>query len=129
MQRQYETVIIFTPVLSDSEIKKALEGYKKSLTDQGTTVVAEDHWGLRQLAYPIRKKTTGIYHILQHESNPDSIAKLEVDFKRDESIMRFLTVSLDKFAVDYYDKKRKGLIGKKKPAAVEAEGEETSKAK
>jgi small subunit ribosomal protein S6 len=104
---QYETVFIMTPVLSDDQMKETVKKYQKFLKDGGAEIVFEDNWGLRKLAYPIQKKSTGFYYLIEFKAAGDLIRKLEVDFKRDERIIRFLTVKLDKHAVIYNEKKRK----------------------
>ena len=106
MLKNYETVFIMTPVLSDEQMKEAVGKFQKILKDKGAEIVHEDHWGLRKLAYPIQKKTSGFYHLIEFKSEGPLVADLEVAFKRDERILRFLTVSLDKHAVAYSEKKR-----------------------
>ncbi len=121
----YETTMILTPVLSDEEVKQTISSYTALLKENGAEIVQEDHWGLKQLAYPIAKKTTGVYHWIQFKAPGDVVAKLEIQFVRNDKIMRFLTVSLDKFAVDYNERKRNGLIGRKnfkKAEPVKTEG-------
>ncbi len=115
MQRQYETVIIVTPVLSEEDLKKTYDNYIAFLKKNKAEIIHEEKWGLKQLAYPIKKKTTGYYYLFEYKAEPEVIALLEKEFSRDESIMRFLTTKLDKYAIDYNDRKRKGLIGKGKP--------------
>jgi len=107
MVRQYETVFIMTPVLSDEQMKEAVQKFQAYLKDKGAEIVFEDHWGLRKLAYPIQKKSTGFYHLIEFKADPSLVANLEVEMKRDERIIRFLTVSLDKFAIAYNEKKRR----------------------
>jgi small subunit ribosomal protein S6 len=107
MVRQYETVFIMTPVLSDEQMKEAVSKFQKYLKDKGAEIVFEDHWGLRKLAYPIQKKSTGFYHLIEFKAEPALIAEMELEMKRDERIMRFLTVSLDKYAVVYNEKRRR----------------------
>lgn len=100
-----------TPVLSLDQTKETVEKFKTLLKDNGAKVVNEEDWGLKKLAYPIQKKSTGFYQLFQFEADGEVIAKLELAFKRDERIMRFLTVRLDKHAVEYAVKrldKRKG---------------------
>jgi small subunit ribosomal protein S6 len=110
MEKRYETVFILTPVLSDDQAKEAAKKFKKNITDLGGKIVNEEHWGLRKLAYPIQKKTTGFYHLIEFAgSGEDIVGNLELAFKRDERILRFLTVALDKHAATYADK-RKGLM-------------------
>ncbi len=106
MLKSYETVFIMTPVLSDDQAKETVSKYKKMLTDNGCKIVNEDHWGLRKLQYPIQKKTTGFYHLFEFQAPPTFVAELEVTYKRDERLLRFLTVALDKHAVAYSEKKR-----------------------
>lgn len=122
MEKRYETVFILTPVLSDDQAKEAAKKFKKTITDLGGKIVNEENWGLKKLAYPIQKKTTGFYHLLEYAGEgQDIINALELTFKRDERILRFLTVALDKHAVAYADK-RKGLVAdgkvKKKETAT-----------
>jgi small subunit ribosomal protein S6 len=117
--QQYETVIILTPLLSEEAVKEVLAKFSKLMTDNGAEIVQEDNWGLRKLAYPIEKKTTGFYHLTEYRAPGEFINKLEVEYRRDERVMRFLTISLDKHALAYNEKKRSGAFNKKKPAKVE----------
>jgi small subunit ribosomal protein S6 len=114
MEKRYETVFILTPVLSDDQAKEAAKKIKKTITDLGGKIVNEEHWGLKKLAYPIQKKTTGFYHLFEFAGEGQEIVnKLEVTYKRDERILRFLTVALDKHAAAYADK-RKGKLAEGK---------------
>ncbi len=106
MIRQYETVFIMTPVLSEDQMKEAVKKVKDFLTGKGAEIVLESNWGLRKLAYPIQKKSTGFYYLIEFRAGGDIIADLEVMYKRDERCLRFLTVALDKHAIAYNDKKR-----------------------
>src|SRR5690554_3796735 len=112
--QQYETVIILTPLLSEDATKEVIAKFKNILTEGGAEIVHEDNWGLRKLAYPIQKKSTGYYHLTEYRAPGELINKLEVQYKHDERIMRFLTVSLDKHAIAYNEKKRSGAFNKKK---------------
>ena len=106
MLKQYETVFIATPVLSDVQMKEAVAKYVDLIKDNGGEVVYEQDWGLRKLAYPIQKKTTGFYHLIEFKAEPAFIAKLETQYRRDERIIRFLTFAMDKHAVAYAEKRR-----------------------
>ncbi len=112
-QNQYETVFILTPVLSEAQMKDAVEKFKAVLTDNGAELLNDEPWGLRKLAYPIQHKSTGYYQLFEFKANPELIATLETEYKRDERILRFLTTKLDKFGADYSDRRRNGKIGKK----------------
>ncbi|MDQ3192377.1 MAG: 30S ribosomal protein S6 [Bacteroidota bacterium] len=106
MSNRYETVFIMTPVLSEEQTKEAVNKYKQYLLDNGAKIMHEENWGLRKLAYPIQKKSTGFYHLIEFEAEGTVISGFEVQYKRDERILRFLTVALDKHAVAYAEKKR-----------------------
>jgi small subunit ribosomal protein S6 len=111
---QYETVFILTPVLSEDQMKEAVKKYEDYLSKHGAEIVHRENWGLRKLAYPIQKKSTGFYQLFEFRNDGSAIAKLEVEFKRDERILRFLTVKLDKHAVAYNEKKRRAKETEKK---------------
>jgi small subunit ribosomal protein S6 len=107
MTKQYETVMILNPVLSQEQVADTVQKFKKILTDNGAMVVFENNWGLRKLAYPIQKKNTGFYHLYEFKAEGEAIKKLEIEYKRDERVMRFLTIVLDKHSIAYNEKKRK----------------------
>ncbi len=113
MVRQYETVFIMTPVLSDEQMKEAVSKFQDYLKNKGAEIVFEDHWGLRKIAYPIQKKSTGFYHLIEFKADTQLVRDFEVELKRDERVIRFLTVALDKFAVAYNEKRRR----EKQPAS------------
>lgn len=106
MQNHYETVFIITPVLSDPQMKETVMKFKNLIKDNRGEIVYEEEWGLRKLAYPIQKKTTGFYALIEFKADPAFISKLETEYRRDERIIRFLTVKLDKYAIEYNQKKR-----------------------
>jgi small subunit ribosomal protein S6 len=107
MTHPYETVFILTPVLSQDQMKEAVDKFRKYIAGNGAEIVHENNWGLRKLAYPIQKKNTGFYYLIEFKADAQMVAKLELEYKRDERVMRFLTVALDKHAVAYNAKKRK----------------------
>ena len=113
MIKQYETVFIATPVLSDSQMKEAVAKYIDLIKANGGEVVYEEDWGLKQLAYPIQ-------HKIEFKASPEFIATLETQYHRDERIMRFLTVSLDKHAVAYAEHRRQVRAAKAAAPKVEA---------
>jgi small subunit ribosomal protein S6 len=106
MLNHYETVFILTPVLSDAQMKEAVEKFKALLTDSGATIMNEELWGLKKLAYPIQKKSTGFYTLLQFDAPASVISTLETNFRRDERVLRFLTFRLDKYAYEYAEKRK-----------------------
>lgn len=114
----YETVFILTPVLSDEQAKEAVQKFESEIRSLGGKVTHTESWGLRKLAYPIQKKSTGFYFLIEFEAPGSAVADLEVTYKRDERIMRFLTVRMDKDHLEYSGKRRARLGSKK---VVEAE--------
>jgi len=118
MINNYEVVFIMTPVLSEEQMMDTVTKFKKILTDNGSEIVFENNWGLRKLAYPIQKKTTGFYYLVEFKASGEMIAKMETEFKRDERVMRFLTVRLDKHAIAYNEKKRRNAALKKEEEKV-----------
>ena len=125
MIKQYETVFIATPVLSEAQMKEAVAKYTQLIRDNGGEVVYEEDWGLRQLAYPIQHKTTGFYYLIEFNADTQFVATLETQYHRDERIIRFLTVALDKDAAAYAEKRRNNKAAK---AAAPAAEEEAPKA-
>ncbi len=119
--RRYETTFIVTPVLSDGEIKQAAESYISHIKKAGAEIVHVDQMGLKQLAYPIKKRNSGVYYSVEYSAeNGEMIDGLELAFRRDERIMRFLTIKLDKFGIKYNEDKRSGIIGKRKKEREDA---------
>ena len=106
MLNHYETVFITTPVLSEIQVKEAVEKFKAVITENGGNIEHEEAWGLRKLAYPIQKRTTWFYHLMQFEGEGTLVDKLETSYRRDEKVIRFLTFRLDKYAYEYALKRR-----------------------
>ena len=120
MIKQYETVFIATPVLSDSQMKEAVAKYTKLIADNGGEVVYEEDWGLKQLAYPIQHKTSGFYYLIEFKADPQFVATLETQYHRDERIIRYITVALDKHAVAYAEHRRAKKAAKAAEPVAEA---------
>ena len=103
---QYETVFILTPVLSDVQMKEAVEKFKGILAAEGAEIINEENWGMKKLAYQIEKKSTGFYQLLEFKAEPTVVEKLELNFRRDERVIRYITVKLDKYAAEYAAKRK-----------------------
>ncbi len=106
MLNHYETAFILTPVLSEQQMKEAVDKFEELLKNNGAQILNREEWGLRKLAYPISGKTTGFYAIMQFDVEPSVIATLETEYRRDERVIRFLTFRLDKYAYEYAEKRR-----------------------
>ena len=107
MLNHYETVFIATPVLSDAQMKEMVQKFKSLIEGEGGEIVYEEDWGLRKLAYPIQKKSTGFYYLMEFKAEGAFIQKFETEYRRDERVIRFLTFAMDKHAVEYSEKRRK----------------------
>ena len=107
--QNYETIIITTPVLTDAQVKETLSRYTSFLKENKCKIINEENWGLKKLAYPIQKKNNGYYLLIEFQGEGDIINKLEINYKRDVNIMRFLTTRQDKYAVEYSERRRKKI--------------------
>ena len=112
--QNYELMVIFTPVLSEEEYKNAQKKFTSLVTDNGGEIMHENPWGLKSLAYPIQKKTTGLYWVLEYSAPTDFNEKLKTQLLRDESVLRHMYTALDKYASEYNAKKRNGVSTAKK---------------
>ena len=122
---RYETVFIMTPVLSAEQVAETVKKYRASIASNGGKIVHEDAWGLKKLAYPIQKKTSGFYHLIEWEAAGTAVLPFETEFRRDERIMRFLTTAMDKHHITYAQSRRdKSNRKEEAPAKEEASTEE-----
>lgn len=112
----YETVFILTPVLSADQTKETVAKFTKVLTDNGAEILNEEAWGLKKMAYAIDKKSTGFYNLVEFKAEPAVIEKLETAYRREEKVIRFMTVKLDKYASAYAEKRRNKLAKKEEEA-------------
>ena len=112
VMNNYETVFIATPVLSDVQVKEVLDKFQGVITENGGQIVNVEEWGLKKLAYPIQKKTTGFYFFIEFTGEGSLINTLETQYRRDERVIRFLTFKQDKYAVEYSEKRRAKLANK-----------------
>ncbi|WP_435262791.1 30S ribosomal protein S6 [Tenacibaculum sp. nBUS_03] len=110
----YETVFILNPVLSEGQIKETVQKFEDYLTSKGAEVIYKENWGLKKLAYPIEKKKSGFYHLIEFKATGDTITPFELEFRRDDSIMRYLTVKLDKHAAAWAEKRKERVKSSKK---------------
>ena len=120
MLQKYETVFIATPVLSEAQMKEAVAKYTSLIRENGGEIVYEENWGLKQLAYPIEHKTSGFYYLIEFKAAPEFVQTLETQYHRDERIIRYLTVALDKDAVAYAEKRRGNKAAKAAAPVAEA---------
>ncbi len=132
MEKRYETVFILTPVLSEEQAKEAAKKFAQYLKQQKAKILHEETWGLKKLAYPIQKKSTGFYFLTEYTSDSPSLVKdFETQFRRDERVLRYLTVHLDKFAIEYAERRKSKAKGSatvsasKKRKSAKVKNEET----
>jgi small subunit ribosomal protein S6 len=107
----YELMVIFTPILSEEDYKAAQRKFTDLVTENGGEIVSENPWGLKSLAYPVQKKTTGLYWVTEFRSSSDFNEKLKIQLLRDDNVMRHMVTKLDKHAIEYNARKRSGVRG------------------
>ena len=112
----YETVFIMNPVLSEEQVKETVKRYASYLKSNNAEIVSEENWGLKKLKYAIQKKKSGFYYLIEYKANGAILSNMDVEFKRDETVLRWLTVKLDKFAAEYAVRRRNRLSETKKSA-------------
>ncbi len=110
--KHYESVFILNPVLSEQQVKETVSKFESFLTSRGAEMVSKEDWGLKKLAYEIQHKKSGFYHLFEFTAPGDIISEYETEFRRDERVMRFLTVALDKHAVSWAERRREKLKAK-----------------
>lgn len=109
---QYETVFILNPVLSDTQVKETVKKFEDYLVSKGAEMIWKEDWGLKKLAYEIQHKKSGFYHLFEFKASPEVLIAYETEFRRDERVMRFLTVTLDKHAISWAERRREKLKSK-----------------
>ncbi|MFV0531199.1 MAG: 30S ribosomal protein S6 [Flavobacteriales bacterium] len=112
MTNQYETVFILTPVLSEAQVKEAVTKFEDFLKENNAEIVHKENWGLKKLAYSIQNKKNGFYHLIEFKGDSDIVDKLEVAYRRDERIIRYLTVKMDKHHADFAVRRREKISSK-----------------
>ena len=121
--KNYETVFILNPALSEEQVQKSVDKYEKYLKSNGAKIISKEIWGLKKLAYTIENKNSGFYNLLEYTAPADVVSSIELDFTRDETIMRYLIVTLDKHAIAWAEKRRNRGVKKsstKKSSAKKA---------
>lgn len=113
IMNHYETVFILNPVLSETQVKETVAKFEEFLASKGAQMVSKEDWGLKKLAYEIQHKKSGFYHLFEYKVEGSAIKELETEFRRDERVMRFLTVTLDKHAIAWAERRREKLKTKK----------------
>jgi len=121
MQTQYETITIMSPLLTEDQVKEVSGKFHDYLTQNQAEIVHEESWGLRKLAYPIKKKSTGFYNLIEFKSDPTLIQKLEIEYKRDERILRFLTVAQNKHAMAFSERRKRGEFNRERKERVKTD--------
>ena len=121
--KNYEVLFIMTPLLNEGQMQETVEKFRQVLKENGADIIHEESWGLKKLAYPIQKKNTGFYQLFEFQGPTTIVDALEIAFRRDEKIVRFLTTALDKHAVSYNERRRRGEMNQQKQAKKEKEAQ------
>merc|ERR1712071_226458 len=112
IMNHYEAVFILNPVLSEVQVKETVSKFEDFLTSRGAKMVSKEDWGLKKLAYEIQHKKSGFYHLFEFQAPADIIIAFETELRREERIMRFVNVSLDKHAISWAERRREKLKSK-----------------
>lgn len=121
--KNYEVLFIMTPLLNEVQMQETVEKFRQVLKENGADIIHEESWGLKKLAYPIQKKNTGFYQLFEFQGPTTIVDALEIAFRRDEKIIRFLTTVLDKHAISYNERRRKGEMNQQTQAKKEKEAQ------
>jgi len=121
--KNYETVFILTPLLNEAQVQETIEKFRQVLKENSADIIHEENWGLRKLAYPIQKKSTGFYILMEFSGPSEIVDQLEIAYRRDEKVVRFLTTVLDKHALSYNERRRNGEMNQQKAAKREKEAQ------
>jgi small subunit ribosomal protein S6 len=121
--KNYEVLFIMTPLLNESQMQETVEKFRQVLKENGADIIHEESWGLKKLAYPIQKKNMGFYQLFEFQGPTTIVDTLELAFRRDEKIVRFLTTVLDKHAISYNERRRNGEMNQQKQAKKEKEAQ------
>ncbi len=121
--KNYETVFILTPLLNEAQVQETIEKFRQVLKENSADIIHEENWGLRKLAYPIQKKSTGFYILIEFQGPAEIVDQLEIAYRRDEKVVRFLTTVLDKHAISYNERRRNGEMNQQKAAKREKEAQ------
>src|SRR3712207_935504 len=121
--KNYETVFILTPLLNEAQVQETVEKFRQVLKENSADIIHEENWGLRKLAYPIQKKSTGFYVLIEFAGPAEIVDQLEIAYRRDEKVVRFLTTVLDKHALSYNERRRNGEMNQQKAAKREKEAQ------
>ena len=121
--KNYETVFILTPLLNEAQVQETVEKFRQVLKENSADIIHEENWGLRKLAYPIQKKSTGFYILIEFAGPSEIVDQLEIAYRRDEKVVRFLTTVLDKHALSYNERRRNGEMNQQKAAKREKEAQ------
>ena len=112
IMNHYEAVFILNPVLSEVQVKETVSKFENFLTSRGAEMVSKEDWGLKKLAYAIQHKKSGFYHLFEYKAPAEILIAFETELRREERIMRFLNVSLDKHAISWAERRREKLKSK-----------------
>ena len=119
--KNYETVFILTPLLNEAQVQETVEKFRQVLKENSADIIHEENWGLRKLAYPIQKESTGFYILMEFAGPSEIVDQLEIAYRRDEQVVRFLTTVLDKHALPYNERRRNGETNQQTAAKREHE--------
>lgn len=104
--RNYESVVLINAALEDEQIEATISRILEVITTNGGEIIEADKWGRKRLAYPIKKAKSGYYLVLRFKAPTELISTLERNYRLDENIIRYITIALDKNALEAIAKQK-----------------------
>lgn len=113
-KKTYESVVIINAALEDEQVEATISRLKEVITTHGGEILDIDKWGRKRLAYPIQKAKSGYYVIFRFIAPTELVSILERNYRLDENVIRYLTVALDKFALEAIKKQKESSASEEK---------------
>lgn len=117
--KMYESVVLINATLEDEQIESTIARIHEVITANGGEIVETDKWGRKRLAYPIKKAKSGYYLVLRFKAPTELISTLERNYRLDENIIRYITIALDKFALEAIAKQKESSKPEEITAVIE----------
>ncbi|HOI30640.1 MAG TPA: 30S ribosomal protein S6 [Melioribacteraceae bacterium] len=118
--RNYESVVLINAALEDDQIESTISRILEVITTNGGEIIEADKWGRKRLAYPIKKAKSGYYLVLRFKAPTELISILERNYRLDENIIRYITIALDKNALEAIAKQKESSKAAE-PVVIEVE--------
>lgn len=120
LQYMYETTFLVTQAAEEAAYQQVAKKFEKMILERGGEIINLEHWGKRPLAYEIERNTHAFYCYIEFNAPAPLIEAMEQEYRYDESVIRYLTVKVEKHHAAFNKKRREQGFGKKKEEAKKA---------